>query len=130
MRELGRLLFYPAESEGLAHTPNVVRLGLFPNQHVLPAIEWARDSLGKRRIFMVGSDSIYPRVVGAIVADSAEKMGVKLVGEAYIPLSDMLGPGDRYRTADRDREAGPGSQRRLREGELGIHPPASRRSSE
>jgi urea transport system substrate-binding protein len=92
VRELGRLLFYPAESEGLAHTPNVVRFGLFPNQHVLPAIEWAQSFLGKRRIFLVGSDSIYPRVVGAIVADAAEKLGVKLVGEGYIPLSDMIQP--------------------------------------
>ena len=92
VRELGRLLFYPAESEGLAHTPNVVRLGLFPNQHVLPAIEWAKNTLGKRRIFVVGSDSIYPRVVGAIVADAAEALGVKVVGESYIPSGDVLGP--------------------------------------
>jgi urea transport system substrate-binding protein len=92
VRELGRLLFYPAESEGLAHTPNVVRLGLFPNQHVLPAIDWAKNTLGKRRFFMVGSDSIYPRVVGAIVADAVEKIGVKVVGEAYFPWNSMSAP--------------------------------------
>jgi urea transport system substrate-binding protein len=92
VRGLSRLLFYPAESEGLAHTPNVVRLGLYPNQHVLPAIEWAKNALGKRRFFMVGSDSIYPRVVGAIVADTAAKLEVKIAGEAYIPSSDVGGP--------------------------------------
>jgi urea transport system substrate-binding protein len=90
-RELGRLLFYPAESEGLAPTPNVVRLGAFPNQNVLPAVAWARDSLGKRRVFLVGSDSIYPRTVGAIIGDAAADLAVELVGEAYIPSSDMLG---------------------------------------
>ena len=94
-REVFELLWYQgltqAESEGLAQTPNVVRLGAFPNQHVLPAVEWARDSLGKRRLFLVGSDSIYPRVVGAILAAAAAKLAVEIVGEVYIPASDMLG---------------------------------------
>ena len=92
VQELGRFLYYPAESEGLKPTLNVVRLGMFPNQHVVPAVEWARDTLGKRRLFLVGSDSIYPRVVGAILTDVAAKLGVKIVGEAYISPNDVLRP--------------------------------------
>ena len=92
VQELDRLLFYPAEWEGLARTPNVIRLGALPNQHVLPAVEWARDSQGKRRLFVVGSDSIYPRVLGTILTDAAPKLGVEIVGEVYISSSDVLGP--------------------------------------
>jgi urea transport system substrate-binding protein len=92
VQELHSLLFYPAESEGLARMPGVILLGLVPNQHVLPAVEWARDTLGKRRLFLVGSDSIYPRVVGAILSDAAAKLGVEIAGQVYISPSDVLGP--------------------------------------
>jgi urea transport system substrate-binding protein len=90
VRKFARLLFYPGDSEGISRMPNVVRLGAFPNQNILPAVDWARASLGKHRIFFVGSDSIYPRVLGAFLADSTTKLGVKLIGEVYIPWSDML----------------------------------------
>jgi urea transport system substrate-binding protein len=84
--ELRHVLFYPVQYEGLESSPNIVYTGAAPNQQITPAVTWAITTLGKRRIFLVGSDYVFPRSANAIIRDVAEGLGVTIVGEEYIPL--------------------------------------------
>ena len=79
------LLFYPLQYEGLEASPNVVYLGSVPNQQIVPAIKWALRS-GRERVFLVGSDYVFPRVANAIIRDYVTRWQGQVVGEAYVPL--------------------------------------------
>jgi urea transport system substrate-binding protein len=80
------LLVYPVQYEGIEQSPAVVYTGAAPNQQILPAVEWAYTTLGKRRFFLVGSDYVFPHAANAIVRDALEGLGAQVVGEAYLPL--------------------------------------------
>ena len=80
------LLVYPVQYEGIEQSPAVIYLGAAPNQQILPAVEWAFTTLGKRRFFLVGSDYVFPRAAHAIVKDALEELGAEVVGEAYLAL--------------------------------------------
>lgn len=79
------LLIYPIQFEGIETSPNIFYTGLSPNQQVLPSIKWAVENLGSR-VYLVGSEYIYPRATNALVKDMLLTLGIKVVGEAYIPL--------------------------------------------
>ena len=80
--ELNNLLWYPVQYEGLEQSPNIVYLGAAPNQQVLPAVQWAIRNLG-RRIFLIGSDYVFPRSANEIVRDEIENLSGEIVGEQY-----------------------------------------------
>ena len=89
------LLFYPVQYEGLEQSPNIIYTGAAPNQQILPAVRWCTTVLEKRRLFLVGSDYVFPRCANAIIRDYAATLGADVVGEAYLPLggqetSDMV----------------------------------------
>ncbi len=79
------LLFYPIQYEGLEQSPNIVYTGAAPNQQILPATKWAIDNLGKK-IFIVGSDYVFPRTASAIMQDAIRDFGGEVVGDEYILL--------------------------------------------
>jgi urea transport system substrate-binding protein len=79
------LLFYPVQYEGLEQSPNIIYLGAAPNQQIIPAVKWALDNLGQR-LFLVGSDSIFPHTANAIIRDLSSALGGEIVGEHYLPL--------------------------------------------
>lgn len=79
------VLFYPVQYEGLEQSPNIVYTGAAPNQQIIPATKWALDNLG-RRIFLVGSDYVFPRTAGAIIRAQVGALNGEIVGEAYRPL--------------------------------------------
>lgn len=79
------LLFYPVQYEGMEMSPNVVYLGAAPNQQVIPGTRWALRSLGPR-VYYVGSDYVFPRAAGVIVADVVRSGGGTLLGERYVPF--------------------------------------------
>ncbi len=86
-----QLFFYPAPCEGLEQSPNIVYAGAAPNQQILPGLQFTTGTLRKRRLFLIGSDTIYSRTAHAILADAlAESRDVRLAGEAFVPL----GAGD------------------------------------
>ena len=86
------ILVYPVQYEGAETSPNVFYLGAAPNQQIVPAVRWAADRLGER-VFVVGSDYIFPRLAGEVVRDQVAAIGGELVGEVYIPLgSTAVGP--------------------------------------
>ncbi|MBL9124591.1 MAG: transporter substrate-binding protein [Planctomycetaceae bacterium] len=87
------LLVYPLQYEGLEQSPHVVYTGAAPNQQILPALLYVTGILRKRRVFLVGSDYVFPRAANAIIRDAlAVEPDVKIVGEAYQPLgsSELL----------------------------------------
>jgi urea transport system substrate-binding protein len=79
------LLVYPVQYEGLESSPNIFYLGAAPNQQIIPAIRWAFGFLNCKRLFLVGSDYIFPRIANEIVRDQVKRMGGTIAGEAYIP---------------------------------------------
>jgi len=102
--ELGGLLFYPVQYEGLEQSPNIIYLGAAPNQQIIPAVKWALDNLGSHRFYLVGSDYVFPRAANAVISDQVKALGAQVVGEDYIPLgrTDVQGMVDRIVAAKPD----------------------------
>nr|WP_255719451.1 urea ABC transporter substrate-binding protein [Pelomonas sp. P8] len=79
------LLFYAAAHEGMEVSPNIVYTGPTPNQHVLPATDWAMGRFG-RRVALVGTDSLFPRRVNAMLREFVQLRGGEVLAERYVPL--------------------------------------------
>ncbi len=83
------LMFYPVQYEGLEQSPHIVYLGSTPNQQLIPALEYLIKREGKKRLFVVGSDYVYPRAAYEIIKDTIKAnkgTDVKIVGDAFMPL--------------------------------------------
>ena len=80
------LLFYPVQYEGMEQSPNIVYTGASPNQQIIPAVNWAFSTPG-RRFSLAGSDYGFPRAANEIIKDFALSLGAEIVGESYLPLS-------------------------------------------
>lgn len=78
-------LFYPVQYEGLEQSPNIIYTGAAPNQQIIPATKWSMDHLG-RRVYLVGSDYVFPRTASAIIRTQVAALSGEVVGEAYVPL--------------------------------------------
>jgi urea transport system substrate-binding protein len=83
-----RLLLYSTTHEGLEEQPSVFYVGGAPNQVLLPVPRWAYAELGKRRFYLVGSESVYSRASHAILADELRRLGAVVVGQDYAPLGE------------------------------------------
>lgn len=79
------LLFYPAQSEGLEESPNIIYTGASPNQALIPGVNWCFKNLGTT-FFLVGSDYIFPHAAHEIIKDLLTSIGGTVVGEEYLPL--------------------------------------------
>ena len=79
------LLFYPVQYEGLEQSPNIIYTGAAPNQQIIPGVHWALEKLGKR-VYLVGSDYVFPRMANIIIRDMLKAGGGELAGERYLPL--------------------------------------------
>lgn len=84
------LLFYPVQYEGLEQSSNIVYTGAAPNQQIIPAVKWCVNTLNAKRLFLVGSDYVFPRCANAIIRDTASDLGCEIVGEEYL----LLGASD------------------------------------
>jgi urea transport system substrate-binding protein len=82
------LLFYPMQFEGLEESPNIIYLGAAPNQQIFPAIDYMLDTQGKRRLFLVGSDYVFPHAANEILRDYVKSKypDAQILGEKYIPF--------------------------------------------
>lgn len=84
----GHLLFYPVQYEGLEQSPNIIYTGAAPNQQIIPAVKWCFDNIGKR-VFLVGSDYVFPRTANAIIKEQVSALRGELLGEEYVPLGSV-----------------------------------------
>lgn len=80
------LLVYPLQYEGIESSPNIFYLGAAPNQQIIPALEWAIRTHGKKRFFLVGSDYVFPRTANEVIRDEIRKLGGEIVDVRYLPL--------------------------------------------
>jgi len=79
------LLWYPVQFEGNECSPNIMYSGAQPNQQILPAYDWAKQQ-GYKKIFLVGSDYVFPRTANLIVKRHIENDHLTLSGEEYQPM--------------------------------------------
>lgn len=79
------LLFYPVQYEGLELSPNIIYTGAAPNQQIIPGVHWALGQFGKR-VYLVGSDYVFPRLANLIIKDILLAQGGVVAGERYLPL--------------------------------------------
>ena len=84
--ELNGLLFYPVQYEGLESSPNIFYTGAEPTQQIIPGVEYLVNELGSQKIYLLGSDYVFPRTANLIIKAQLEALGVELAGEEYVPL--------------------------------------------
>ncbi|MFW0785177.1 transporter substrate-binding protein [Gordonia sp. CPCC 206044] len=81
------LLMYPTYFEGEETDPRVFYCGAAPNQYIADYLAWIADNLG-RRVYVVGSDYIYPRVLAEAIRRLGDHLEVETVGTWYAPLGE------------------------------------------
>lgn len=79
------LLWYPVQFEGNECSPDIMYSGAQPNQQILPALDWAFEK-GYKRIFLLGSDYVFPRTANLILKKHIAHGGGVVAGEEYVPL--------------------------------------------
>jgi urea transport system substrate-binding protein len=83
--ELNGLLWYPVQYEGLEASPNIFYTGATTNQQIIPAVTYLLENNGKK-MFLLGSDYVFPRTANKIIKEQLKEEGGELVGEEYTPL--------------------------------------------
>jgi urea transport system substrate-binding protein len=79
------LLFYPVQYEGLEQSPNIFYTGATTNQQIVPAVEYLLEE-GMSKMFLLGSDYVFPRTSNTIIKAQLAASGGETVGEEYVPL--------------------------------------------
>ncbi|MEY3018946.1 MAG: hypothetical protein RL336_2081, partial [Pseudomonadota bacterium] len=85
--QYGALLVYPVQFEGLENSPNILYTGSSASQQILPSVAWGMANLGKR-VMLVGSDYIYPRVANSLAKYQVQMLQGEVVDEVYFNLGD------------------------------------------
>lgn len=82
------LLWYPVQYEGLEASPNIFYTGAAPNQQIVPAVNYLLKK-GYKKMFLLGSDYVFPRTANQIIKLQLKAQGGELVGEEYTPLGHV-----------------------------------------
>jgi urea transport system substrate-binding protein len=81
------LLWYPVQYEGLEASPNIFYTGATTNQQIIPALDYLKQQ-GKTKLFLVGSDYVFPRTANKEIKAYAAANGIQILGEEYTPLGN------------------------------------------
>ena len=85
VEEHNALLWYPVQYEGFERSSNIVYTGSTLNQQIIPTIDYLLKN-GRKRMFLIGSDYVFPRTAGKVIkAQLVTRLG-ECVGEEYTPL--------------------------------------------
>ncbi len=79
------LLWYPVQYEGMESSQNIFYVGAAPNQQIVPAVDYLAEHYGPR-IFLLGSDYVFPRTANTVIKAQAAAQGYEIVGEEYTPM--------------------------------------------
>lgn len=79
-------LWYPYAYEGLEFSKNVFYTGACPNQVVQPAVSWLLQNCGDR-VYLVGSESIYSRIVNKVIRAQLKQQQGMLIREDCLPCN-------------------------------------------
>lgn len=85
VEDTGALLWYPVQYEGMEMSPNIMYMGAAPNQQAVPAVDFCVEKFGKK-IFLVGSDYVFPRTANKIIKAQLSYLGGTCAGEEYTPM--------------------------------------------
>lgn len=81
------LLMYPTYFEGEEVDSRVYYCGAAPNQYAADYLRWITTYLG-RRIYVIGSDYIYPRVLTEAVRRLGATLDVDVLASRFVPLGE------------------------------------------
>jgi urea transport system substrate-binding protein len=81
------LLFYPVQYEGLEVSPNIFYTGATTNQQIIPGLDYLKEK-GLTKVYLVGSDYVFPRTANKEIKAYAAANGLTIVGEDYLQLGD------------------------------------------
>lgn len=79
------LLLYPTLYEGFEYSRNIVYTGAAPNQNSRQLADYLVEHYGAR-VYMVGSDYIFPHEANRIMRDLITRRSGKILAEKYVPL--------------------------------------------
>jgi urea transport system substrate-binding protein len=82
------LLYYPVQYEGLEASPYIFYTGATTNQQIIPGLEYLKKNLQVKKLFLVGSDYVFPRTANKEIKAWAKANGMSIVGEEYSPLGN------------------------------------------
>jgi urea transport system substrate-binding protein len=82
------LLYYPVQYEGLEASPYIFYTGATTNQQIIPGLEFLKTKLKVSKLFLVGSDYVFPRTANKEIKAWAKANGMSIVGEEYSPLGN------------------------------------------
>jgi len=97
------LLYYPVQYEGLEASPYIFYTGATTNQQIIPGLEFLKSKLHVKKLFLVGSDYVFPRTANKEIKAWAKANGMSIVGEEYSPLGNT----DYATTVNKIKEAKP-----------------------
>jgi len=79
------LLYYPVQYEGLESSPYIYYTGATTNQQIIPGLDYLK-SQGKTKLFLLGSDYVFPRTANKEIKAYAKANGMEIAGEEYTQL--------------------------------------------
>ncbi|WP_416900156.1 MAG: transporter substrate-binding domain-containing protein [Minwuia sp.] len=88
------LLFYPTLYEGFEYSPHCIYTGAAPNQNMVQLAKYLFEFVGTR-IYMVGSNYVYPYETNRIMSDFVVQSRGRVLGESYLPLEPRAGDLDK-----------------------------------
>lgn len=92
LKKYKSLLWYPVQYEGERPSNHIIYTGLTANQQLYPALDWLLKNRGPR-LFLLGSDYVYPRTANRLARAYVAPRGGSIVGEFYRPLgAEDFGP--------------------------------------
>lgn len=80
------LLYYPVQYEGLEASPYIFYTGATTNQQIIPGLEYLQKEKQVKKLFLVGSDYVFPRTANKEIKAWAKANGMEITGEEYAPL--------------------------------------------
>lgn len=82
------LYFYPTFYEGSECSQNIVYTGAVPNQQLYNLVPWMVKTLGKKKIFIVGSNYAYPKGMAQVSKALLAANNAEWVADEYLELGD------------------------------------------
>jgi branched-chain amino acid transport system substrate-binding protein len=88
LEKLGGILWYSVPYEGFEASDHVVYLHSCPNQHLLPLLNWAMPTFG-RRGYLTGSNYIWGWEMNRLARETILAAGGAVLGERYLPIGSV-----------------------------------------
>lgn len=84
----GGTLWYAVPYEGFEASDHVVYTHSCPNQHLVPLLDWALSTYGKRG-YLTGSNYIWGWEMNRIAREEIEASGGEVLGERHLPIGSL-----------------------------------------